>query len=131
MLSSSEKVEKVARILIVEDTLQNQRLLKSMLNRLGYKADAVHNGQEALDLLAKQAYDLVLMDCKMPVLDGYEATRRLRQMESEGAHTIVIGVTANAMDGDREQCLEAGMDDYLSKPFRLQEITDLIQKWLG
>lgn len=130
MLSSAQE-KKAARILIVEDTIQNQRLLKSMLSRLGYQAEAAHNGQEALDALDDETYDLVLMDCKMPVLDGYEATRRWRQQEAGKAHTIIIGVTANAMEGDREQCLEAGMDDYLSKPFRLQEITDLLKKWLG
>lgn len=102
-----------------------------MLTRLGYDAETAQNGQEALSLLVRQSYDLVLMDCQMPIMDGYEATRRVRQQEPPGSHTIIIGVTANAMEGDREKCLEAGMDDYLSKPFRLQEIIDLIKKWLG
>ncbi|KOR36331.1 MULTISPECIES: response regulator [Planktothricoides] len=84
--------------------------------------DDVENGQAALDRLALQAYDLVLMDCHMPVLDGYEATRLLRQREGENAPRVVVGFTAYAMKGDREKCLDAGMDDYLTKPVTTQEL---------
>lgn len=118
------------RILVVEDTVQNQTLLLSMLGRLGYQAEAVNNGQEALDRLLERTYDLVLMDCQMPVLNGYEATQKLRRREGSKAHTTVVGVTAYAMTGDREKCLTAGMDDYLSKPFRLKDLVSILERWL-
>ncbi|MBD1914019.1 ATP-binding protein [Leptolyngbya sp. FACHB-8] len=118
------------RILVVEDTVQNQTLLLSMLGRLGYQAEAVSNGQEALDRLAECSYDLVLMDCQMPVLNGYEATQKLRYREGSATHTTVVGVTAYAMTGDREKCLASGMDDYLSKPFRLKDLVSILERWL-
>lgn len=118
-----------AKILVVEDTLLNQTLTLKMLQRLGYKADAVSNGQEALDRLNEKEYDIVLMDCQMPVLDGYEATRQLRQRNYANP-PVVIGVTAYAMVGDREKCLDAGMDDYLSKPIKLKDLGALLDQWL-
>lgn len=118
-----------AKILVVEDTLLNQTLTLKMLQRLGYKADAVNNGQEALERLAEKDYDIVLMDCQMPVLDGYEATRQLRQRNHPNP-PVVIGVTAYAMVGDREKCLDAGMDDYLSKPIKLKDLGALLDQWL-
>ncbi|MEO0456339.1 MAG: response regulator [Cyanobacteria bacterium P01_A01_bin.114] len=119
------------RVLVVEDAPTNQHLMMRILKNLGYRADAVNNGQEALNQLASQAYDLILMDCQMPILDGYEATRQLRQQEAGQRHTVVIGVTASAMVGDREKCLTAGMDDYLSKPIRLATLKDLLEQWVG
>ncbi|MEM9905436.1 MAG: response regulator [Cyanobacteria bacterium P01_D01_bin.44] len=121
----------VARILVVEDAITNQYLMMRILKKLGYQADAVSDGQKALDQLAKQHYDLVLMDCQMPVLDGYEATQQLRQREGKHRRTVVIGVTAAAMAGDREKCLIAGMDDYLSKPIRLEALKNLLEQWVG
>jgi signal transduction histidine kinase/CheY-like chemotaxis protein len=118
-----------ATILVVEDVEVNQILLEQMLQRLGYHCDLVNNGQEALERLAQKSYELVIMDCQMPVVNGYEATRRLRQQDPHH-QTIVIGVTAHAMLGDREKCLAAGMDDYLSKPFRMEDLSDLLQRWL-
>ena len=118
------------RILVVEDAPTNQRLMMRILNQMGYQVDAVSNGQQALDQLATQPYDLVLMDCQMPVLDGYEATRRLRQREDGRRHTVVIGVTASALVGDREKCLAVGMDDYLSKPIRLEPLRTLLEHWI-
>ena len=115
---------------MVEDAPTNQRLMMRILNQMGYQVDAVSNGQQALDQLATQPYDLVLMDCQMPVLDGYEATRRLRQREDGRRHTVVIGVTASAMVGDREKCLAVGMDDYLSKPIRLEPLRTLLEHWI-
>ncbi|MEP0870037.1 ATP-binding protein [Trichocoleus desertorum AS-A10] len=118
-----------ARILVVEDTPLNQMLTIKMLQKLGYQADAVNNGQEALDQLAATSYDIVLMDCQMPVLDGYEATRRLRQRQGQEHYPVIIGVTAYAMVGDQEKCLAAGMDDYLSKPIKMKDLSNLLERW--
>lgn len=117
------------RILVVEDTPLNQLLTIKMLQKLGYQPDAVGNGQEALDRLETSSYDIVLMDCQMPVLDGYEATRRLRQRPGHQYHPIIIGVTAYAMVGDQEKCLAVGMDDYLSKPIKLKDLSALLERW--
>jgi len=131
---SSESETLTPSILVVEDTAQNRTLMLSMLNRLGYSANAVTNGQEALDHLTDHSYQLILMDCQMPVLNGYEATQELRQREaaapSEAPVVVIVGVTAYAMTGDREKCLACGMDDYLSKPFRLKDLVALLEKWL-
>jgi two-component system, chemotaxis family, sensor kinase Cph1 len=117
------------RILLVEDLQVNQNLILQMLKHLGYQADAVDNGLQALEQLSKQTYDIVLMDCQMPVLDGYEATRQLRQQDDPHRNVIIIGVTAHALIGDREKCLDAGMNDYLSKPIRMQDLRDLLHRW--
>lgn len=132
-LHQQEKaVPQNARILVVEDASVNQMLVLQILNKLGYQSDAVENGQQALDRLAAEPFDLILMDCQMPILDGYEATRQIRQREQNSAqHIPIIGLTAYAMTGDREKCLDAGMDDYLSKPIRVQVLADLLQKWLS
>ncbi|OFA07148.1 hybrid sensor histidine kinase/response regulator [Duganella sp. HH101] len=107
------------RVLLVEDTEMNRQLARILLHKLGWEADEAHNGQQALDALDGAVYDLVLMDCMMPVMDGYEACRRMRAREAALglARTPVIALTASAIDGDRERCLEAGADDYLTKPF--------------
>ena len=107
------------RVLLVEDTEMNRQLARILLHKLGWEVDEAHNGQQALEALDRATYDLVLMDCMMPVMDGYEACRRLRAREAaQGlARTPVIALTASAIDGDRERCLEAGADDYLTKPF--------------
>lgn len=119
-----------AQILVVEDTPLNQMLMMKMLQGLGYQADAVSDGQKALDQLDKKSYDIVLMDCQMPILDGYETTRRLRQQPQYQERPIIIGVTAYAMVGDQEKCLAAGMDDYLSKPIKLKDLNSLLARWL-
>jgi CheY-like chemotaxis protein/HPt (histidine-containing phosphotransfer) domain-containing protein len=124
------KANKNIKILLVEDTPVNRRVILSQLKKMGLTADYVENGQEALDRLAEESYDLIFMDCQMPVLDGYEATRLLREREGENAHTVVVGVTAYAMKGDREKCLAAGMDDYLTKPVRMAEIAQVLAKWM-
>ena len=106
------------RILVAEDNPINQHLTLESLRMLGVEPVLVGNGKQALEKLEEEDFDVVLMDCQMPVMDGYEATRRLRAKEQEtGEHHLVIALTANAMRGDREKCIEAGMDDYLSKPF--------------
>jgi signal transduction histidine kinase/CheY-like chemotaxis protein len=117
------------KVLVVEDNLVNQEVTQSSLEVLGCEVGLAADGEEALELLEREAWDLVLMDCEMPVMDGYEATRRLRQQEQGRKHLPVIALTAHALDGDRELALAAGMDDYLSKPFRLEELSALLQKW--
>ncbi|MGK7902408.1 MAG: response regulator [Hormoscilla sp.] len=128
---TEDRIErKDIKVLLVEDTRINQKVVLNQLRILEYQADCVNNGQKALEkLIATHDYDLVLMDCQMPVLDGYEATRLLRQQERGDRHAIVVGLTANAMEGDREKCLAAGMDDYLSKPVSLEELSAMLEKW--
>ncbi|MEP6485777.1 response regulator [Microcoleus vaginatus GB2-A3] len=117
------------RILVAEDHPINQQVLVEQLAVLGYQADCVVNGQEALELLAKKSYDLVLMDCQMPVLDGYKTAQKLRQIEGSERHTFVMALTAHAMPGEREKCLAAGMDDYLSKPVDLDALAAALKKY--
>ncbi|MFS8883453.1 response regulator, partial [Synechococcus sp. R55.3] len=126
----ADRPQQSLRILLAEDNPVNQKVALRQLESLGYKADVVANGQEVLDLLQKVSYDLILMDCQMPVMDGYEATRRLRQQERRSGHrTVVIAITANAMQEDRERCLQAGMDDYLSKPVLKEDLQRLLNHW--
>ncbi len=115
------------RILLAEDNAVNQKLALHLLSKYGFEVEAVTNGQQALDALASNRYDLVLMDVQMPELDGLEATRRLRQREgAEGGHIPVIAMTAHAMMGDRERCLAAGMDGYITKPIRIESLLAII-----
>ncbi|NEO97523.1 MAG: response regulator [Symploca sp. SIO2E9] len=117
------------KVLIVEDTPVNLKLVQHQLQLLNYQFDAVTNGLAALEKLAQNNYNLVLMDCQMPVMDGYRATAVLRQREGGNRHTIVIGMTAHTMPGDKEKCLTAGMDDYLSKPVLVKELREVLQQW--
>jgi len=116
------------RILIVEDNPVNQMLALKMLEKLGCWVKAVNNGAEALSELEQNRYDLVFMDCQMPVLNGYETTREIRASTGKYKDIPIVAMTANAMKGDREKCLEAGMNDYITKPINLKMITELINK---
>ncbi len=139
-------------VLVVEDNMVNQKLAVRMVEKLGYRPDVVDNGQEALAALAKGRYAAILMDCQMPIMDGFETTRAIREREASGTHSYIvaqtdssdsddstnltasshipiIAVTANAMQGDRERCLAAGMDDYLSKPIKLDELRAALARW--
>jgi CheY-like chemotaxis protein len=119
------------RVLIVEDNAANLKVAMRMVERLGYRADKAGNGVEAVRVLDRMNYDAVLMDCQMPEMDGYEATRQIRRHEKEGRHTPIIAMTASAMAGDRERCLAAGMDDYISKPIKLHVVAAVLERWLG
>ena len=120
-----------ARILIVEDNAANLKIAVRMVERLGYRADVAGNGTEALNVLGQVRYDAVLMDCQMPEMDGYEATREIRRGENDRRHLPIIAMTASAMAGDRERCLAAGMDDYISKPVKLHIVAAVLERWLG
>jgi len=120
------------RVLVAEDNLVNQEVAKIMLEQMGMTVDIANDGQEAVDALVLNEYDLVLMDVHMPNLDGIEATAEIREMErGKGRRTPIAALTANAMAGDRERFLNSGMDDYLSKPFRRTELIALVSKWLA
>lgn len=119
------------KILLVEDHPVNQMVILNQLQMLGYQADCVENGAYAIAKLQTQDYDIVLMDCQMPVLDGYAATQELRRREANSRHTIVIALTAHALPADREKCLAAGMDDYLTKPVAQEALGETIKRWIG
>jgi CheY-like chemotaxis protein len=121
---------KLIRILVAEDHITNQQVLLRMLARLGFSADAVGNGVEAIAAITRSPYDIILMDCQMPELDGYEATRQIRKSGGRFRSTPIIAVTANAMDGDREKCLASGMSDYMSKPVLAQTLASTLEKWI-
>jgi CheY-like chemotaxis protein/HPt (histidine-containing phosphotransfer) domain-containing protein len=120
------------RVLIAEDNAINQKVAIKQLQKFGVHADAVGNGLEALEALRQIKYDLVLMDCQMPEMDGYSATQQLRKSQDPRIRDIpVIAITGNALQGDRERCLKAGMSDYLSKPIKTNALLAVLERWLG
>jgi signal transduction histidine kinase/CheY-like chemotaxis protein/HPt (histidine-containing phosphotransfer) domain-containing protein len=124
--------ERGDRLLVVEDNAVNQRVLEAMLGKRGFAVDCAGNGREALSMLAAGDYELVFMDCQMPEMDGYQATGAIRAAEEgRDEHLPVVAMTAHALKGDRERCLAAGMDDYLSKPLRPHELDAVLERWLG
>jgi two-component system sensor histidine kinase/response regulator len=122
-----------ARILLAEDNTINQDVALGQLDRLGYTADVVSNGREALDAVNSKPYDIVLMDCMMPEMDGYQATKKIRELERQNLNSRprvhIVAMTANAMLGDRDKCIAAGMDDYVSKPVQLADLRRALEKW--
>jgi PAS domain S-box-containing protein len=120
--------QSTARILIAEDNQINQLVALKILAKLGYRADTVANGAEAVDAVTTGSYDIILMDCQMPEMDGFEATRVMRE---NNMHLPIIAMTANAMKGDRELCIEAGMNDYISKPVKSGELASILERWLA
>jgi signal transduction histidine kinase/DNA-binding response OmpR family regulator len=118
------------RVLLVDDTQVNRRLASKMLEKLGVAVDVAANGLEAVAKAETQHYALILMDCQMPEMDGYEATQRIREYEGEQRHTPIVAMTASAMPEDRKRCLDAGMDDYISKPVRQDTLRSAVSKWL-
>ncbi|MCK4709491.1 MAG: response regulator, partial [Gammaproteobacteria bacterium] len=122
-----------ASILVVEDVLPNQLIAKKLLQRLGVDVEIANNGQEAVSSYENNNYDLIFMDCRMPVMDGYDATRNIRQLEKDNQasqHLPIIALTANASSEDRILCVQAGMDDVITKPFKLSELANCLQQWL-
>lgn len=114
-------------ILIAEDDKMNQKLVTKVLNKLGYNPQIAENGKDVLEIVSNKTYDLILMDVQMPEMDGLEATRMIRVCLTE--QPIIIAMTANTLQGDREECLKAGMDDYIGKPVRLDGLVGIIEKW--
>ncbi len=128
-----EVAKKHSRILLVEDNTTNQMVAKGFLKKLGYQIDVVANGQESLDVLRSIPYHLVFMDCQMPVMDGFEATKQIRGFEAAAINSNIpiVAMTASAMKGDKEKCLEAGMNDYLSKPISLNNLKQILEKYIS
>ena len=119
------------RVLVAEDNPINQKVMKHLLSRLGCSIEIVENGAEAADRIKRQSgWDLVLMDCQMPVMDGFEAARAIRQSETAAYRIPIVAVTANALEGEREKCIAAGMDDYLPKPINREALEAMIQRWV-
>jgi two-component system, sensor histidine kinase and response regulator len=116
------------KILLVEDNEVNKLFAFELLQGADYQVSVANNGQVALEMLGKEIFDCVLMDCQMPVMDGYEATRTIRK---NGNTIPIIALTANAMSGDRKKCIDAGMNDYISKPFKLKELLSVLDKWIS
>jgi CheY-like chemotaxis protein len=119
------------KILLVEDNLANQKFASLLLSKMGYRSDIAEDGREAIRLWRECEYDLILMDCLLPSMDGYAATSEIRQQENNHGRIPIIALTANASKRDREKCHQAGMDEVLTKPYRKQELADLLDRWLS
>lgn len=128
-LAASARRSKPLEVLLVEDNRVNQIVASSMLQKLDYKVGLAENGELAIEALQRRSYDIVLMDCQMPVMDGYEATIEIRR-NKDWANLPIIAVTANVMQGDKDQCIAAGMNDYITKPYRKQDLQAAIERWV-
>lgn len=121
----------IGLILVVDDNAGNQYVARVVLEMFGYKAHIVDNGAEAIRVTQESDFDLILMDCRMPICDGYEATQEIRRYQAKkGKRIPIVGVTACAMEGDREKCYEAGMDDYFAKPLSVEGFRSLLHRWM-
>ncbi len=129
ILPEQEDIHFHLRILLAEDNIVNQKVAVQMLKKFDCNVDVAANGKEAVEMLKKISYDIVLMDCQMPEMDGYEATREIRKLEGKDRHTPIVAMTAHALKGERERCLEVGMDDYLAKPTTFPDLQNVLQKW--
>jgi signal transduction histidine kinase/CheY-like chemotaxis protein len=123
--------EEAWRVLLVEDNVVNQKVARRLLEKLGCQVDVAENGRRAVELFEQQTYRAIFMDCQMPEMDGFKATGLIRARERNGSHTPIIALTANAMEGDKERCLAAGMDDYLMKPVQNKELARVVEEWVG
>ncbi len=130
-MAEGEKPFDHVNALVVEDNLVNQKVVSILLKKLGCRVEIAYNGLEALEMLEKNSYDITFMDCQMPKMDGYDATREIRRREGKEKHSLIVAMTANAMKGDREKCLDSGMDDYLSKPLRRDLVFQTMEKYCG
>jgi CheY-like chemotaxis protein len=117
-------------VLVAEDNVVNQKVAALLLQRLGLRADFASNGREAVEMFSATPYDLIFMDCQMPLMDCYEAAREIRRREGAG-HVAIVAMTAEAMAGARETCLAAGMDDYIPKPVKRSDLLHKLEKWLS
>ncbi|MCB1218811.1 response regulator, partial [bacterium] len=127
--SVKEAERRSVKILLVEDNRVNQKVAINLITRAGFSVELAENGQEALDMLQLSSYDMLLMDCQMPVMDGFEATKRIRELKGSRASIPIVAMTANAMEGDRQRCLDCGMDDYLSKPIKPDLLVEMINRY--
>ena len=121
---------KAVRVLLVDDNLVNRTIGAQQLSVLGYTAEIADGARPGLELVSSRRPDIVLMDCEMPEMDGYEAVAEIRRREGDTRHTVVIALTAHATEGDRARCLNAGMDDYLSKPVKLKSLAEMLDTWV-
>jgi CheY-like chemotaxis protein len=124
-----ERAKKGVHVLVVEDNAINQRIALKLLSGLGYTGEVASNGREAIEAVLRASYGAILMDCQMPEMDGFETALEIRKLEDGGPRIPIIALTANVMTGDRDRCLAAGMDDYLSKPIDLQRLDEALSKW--
>ncbi|MCG8313409.1 MAG: response regulator [Pseudomonadales bacterium] len=138
MMEAVEPIDEVVaasfseKILVVEDNRINQEVAVGRLTEMGYRVDIAENGQQALEKLANESFDLIFMDCQMPVLDGYQTTQKIRQQEAFSKQRIpIIAMTAHVMAGDREACIKSGMDDYIAKPFKTEQLQRVVERWLA
>jgi CheY-like chemotaxis protein len=120
-----------AAILLVEDNVVNQRVASSSLLKLGYAVEIASNGVQAVDAFEKRGFDLILMDCHMPIMDGYAATQKIRSSGLSGRYVPIIAMTADVLETQRQRCIAAGMNDFLSKPVKREVLSDMLQHWLA
>ena len=118
------------KVLVVEDNEVNQMVIKGMLTKLGFSFDLAKDGEEAVGKANEHPYAVILMDCQMPIMDGYEATQKIREMEADSRHTPIVALTAHAFHEESEKCISVGMDDFLSKPISVDSLKGMLEKWM-